>query len=525
LNLKVWEWFKRPPGEQRQVVIGGSAVANPSNELLSFYSAGGPTAQFTRDEALQFTVIWACVKIISETIPTFPLHQYLRLPNGGRRRIIDSLSFRLSQEASDEMSAVVFWRTVLIHLLTGGDSYSYIQRNPSTFEPVALYPLIPEQVTMARVDESGRARSIDKSDWRNGKIFYHYEHPDGHKEVYNQDEILAIHAAGYSGIKAWGPLALAARRALELGRELEDFGLDHLKNSVSLTGLIERPDAFSDVEEKTTFLKDFVSKFVGQKTKRGKVGLLEDGMKFNEVGGNQDPEKSQALESRRFQVLEICRIYRMQPHKVADLSGANFSNIESENLSFLTDTLSSPIVLLESEIQRQLMPERFKQERYFEFLFDAILRADAKTRLETYRIGIQNAMDTPNENRLKENKEPQPGGDSLYIQSNMVPLSSVTLPVVSRSIDRIRGREDKCLERGLKEGKTRDEIYADLRSHIEIDLGPVAEMFCRDELGVKQVIDQYIKRGIEGKHMMPLEVMNYAQRTRDQSNLQAWGSN
>ena len=365
----------------------------------------------TERSAMQMTAVYACVRILSEAVAGLPLHFYRYKEDGSKEKAIDSnLYHLLHDEPNPEMSSFVFRETLMTHLLLWGNAYAQIIRNGKG-EIIALYPLMPNKM------------SVDRDE--NGKLYYTYTRSDcepntmnGSSVVLEPKDVLHIPGLGFDGLVGYSPIAMA-KNAIGLAIATEEFGSKFFANGAAPSGVLEHPGTIKDP---TRVREAWQSQFGGSGNS-GKVAVLEEGMKYTPI--SISPEQAQFLETRKFQINEIARIFRVPPHMVGDLEKSSFSNIEQQSLEFVKYTLDPWIVRWEQSLSRSLLTEDEKKQYFFKFNLEGLLRGDYQSRMNGYAIARQNGWMSANDIRELENMDkltPEQGGDLYLVNGNMLPL-------------------------------------------------------------------------------------------------------
>lgn len=355
----------------------------------------------TPDTALTYSAFWACVKVVSETVATQPLHIYRRRSDGGRERADKHpLYYLLHDEPNPEMTSFQFIETMMGHLLTWGNFYGSIVRSKRGKMPGQIWPLNPAKMQVYIGDDGRRG--------------YLYTLPSGERRKLPAADVLHVMGPSRDGMTGMSPTMQAAD-AIALGLNAEDFANEYYKNGLVLSGVFTHPGKLSDVARKN--LKESLSKSKTGVGQRHRWMILQEAMSYQQLG--VAPEAAQMLETRKLSVVEMCRIHRVQPHKIMHLDNATFSNIEHQAIEFGTDTILPWNRRVESELQRQLLDEKDRRDYFCEFLMDGLLRGDVKTRYEAYGMAMQNGWMTINEARRLERMNPsdQDGADILYKQN------------------------------------------------------------------------------------------------------------
>jgi len=355
--------------------------------------------------AMQTTAVYACVRILAETIASLPFHTY-RYSNNGKERARDHPIYHLlSEEPNPEMTSFVFRETLMGHLLLWGNSYSQIIRD-GRGDVVALYPLMPDKVTVNRSEK--------------GEIYYVYK-KEGQDYILTKDEILHIPGLGFDGLIGYSPIAMA-KNAIGMAIATEEYGAKFFSNGANPGGVLEHPGIVKDPQR----IRESWNAVYQGTSNAHRVAVLEEGMKFQPIG--IPPDQAQFLETRKYQTEEICRIFRIPPHLVGDLERATFSNIEHQSISFVVHTIRPWLVRIEQSINKSLFSESEKQEYFVSFVVEGLLRGDYESRMKGYSIGIQNGFMSPNDIRSLENLNPIPdeeGGNTYMVNGNMLKLKDV----------------------------------------------------------------------------------------------------
>ena len=366
----------------------------------------------TERSAMQMTAVYACVRILSEAIAGLPLHLYQRNTEGGKEKAINHPLYRLlHDEPNPEMSSFVFRETLMTHLLLWGNAYSQIIRNGKG-EIVALYPLMPNKMSVNRD--------------ANGRLYYEYtrateEAPTmkGSTVRLSPSDVLHIPGLGFDGLVGYSPIAMA-KNAIGLAIATEEYGSKFFANGAQPSGVLEHPGTLKDPSR----VRDSWQSTFGGSGNANKVAVLEEGMKYTPI--SILPEQAQFLETRKFQINEIARIFRVPPHMVGDLEKSSFSNIEQQSLEFVKYTLDPWVVRWEQSIQRTLLRPEEKRDYFVKFNVEGLLRGDYQSRMNGYATARQNGWMSANDIRELENLDRIPvedGGDLYLINGNMTKLS------------------------------------------------------------------------------------------------------
>ena len=386
---------------------------NSTNGSGYRFFLGGSTSgkAVTEHSAMQMTAVYACVRILSEAIAGLPLHLYRYNDEGGKEKALDHpLYLLLHDEPNPEMSSFVFRETLMTHLLLWGNAYAQIIRNGKG-EVVALYPLMPNRMTVDRDDK--------------GQLYYSYQMsnsdaptmPGGTVRLKPSD-VLHVPGLGFDGLVGYSPIAMA-KNAIGLAIATEEYGAKFFANGATPGGLLEYPGTVKDPDR----VRESWNRGFSGSQNAGKVAILEEGMKYTPI--SIAPEQAQFLETRKFQINEIARIFRVPPHMVGDLEKSSFSNIEQQSLEFVKYTLDPWVVRWEQSIQRTLLTADEKKRYFVKFNLEGLLRGDYQSRMNGYATARQNGWMSANDIRELENLDripPEEGGDLFLINGNMLPL-------------------------------------------------------------------------------------------------------
>lgn len=395
--------LKRQRGEPKNKYEGNDF------SLLFGRSTSGKTVN--ERTALQTTAVYACVRILSETIASLPLHVY-RYTEGGKAKDTEHVLYMLlHDEPNPDMTSFVFRETLMSHLLIWGNAYSQILRDRSG-QVIGLYPLLPDQMSVHRSEK--------------GKLYYVYnryeeDNPNFQEKgsiVLSQEEVLHIPGLGFDGLIGYSPIALA-KNAVGMTLACEEYGASFFGNGANPGGVLEHPGILKDPGK----VRDSWNAVYQGTRNAHKVAVLEEGMSYKQIG--IPPEEAQFLETRKFQINEIARLFRIPPHMVGDLEKSSFSNIEQQSLEFVKYTLDPWVVRFEQALKKSLLLPEEKKTHFIKFNVDGLLRGDYQSRMNGYAIGRQNGWLSTNDIRELEELNPispEEGGDLYLINGNMTKL-------------------------------------------------------------------------------------------------------
>ena len=394
----------------------GQARDKPTNNYagsaLSFLfgrsTSGKPVNERT---AMQTTAVYACVRILSEAVASLPLNLY-RYTDNGKERVYDHPLYHvLHDEPNEEMTSFVFRETLMSHLLIWGNAYAQIIRD-GRGQVLALYPLLPDKMQVDRAE--------------NGELYYIYsrnseENPnfkDTGDIILRKEEVLHIPGLGFDGLIGYSPIAMA-KNAVGMTIACEEYGASFFANGATPGGVLEHPGVLKDPAK----VRDSWHSVYGGSKNAGKVAVLEEGMKYQQIG--IPPEEAQFLETRKFQINEIARMYRIPPHMVGDLEKSSFSNIEQQSLEFVKYTLDPWVCRWEQAMMKDLLLPQEKKDYFIKLNVDGLLRGDYQSRMNGYSVARQNGWMSANDIRELEDMNPIPaedGGDLYLVNGSMTKL-------------------------------------------------------------------------------------------------------
>ena len=384
-----------------------------SGSAYSFFMGGSTSGKRVNERtAMQMTAVYSCVRILSEAVAGLPLQFYRYTADGGKEKAVDHpLYFLLNDEPNPEMTSFVFRETLMTHLLLWGNAYSQIIRN-ARGEIIALYPLMPDRMTVNR-DE-------------NGQLYYEYymNTDDAHTMKgttvrLQPHDVLHIPGLGFDGLVGYSPIAMA-KNAIGMAIACEEYGAKFFANGAAPSGVLEHPGTIKDPSR----VRESWQATFGGSANANKVAVLEEGMKYTPI--SISPNEAQFLETRKFQIDEIARIFRVPPHMVGDLEKSSFSNIEQQSLEFVKYTLDPWVARWEQAMVRALLTQEEKKTYFFKFNVDGLLRGDYQSRMNGYATARQNGWMSANDIRELENLDRIPaeaGGDLYLINGNMTKLA------------------------------------------------------------------------------------------------------
>lgn len=387
------------------IYIEKRSLSNPVQWLFEALGAAKSASgvSVTPASALQSSAVFACVRVLSETVASLPLQVYRRLAGGGKERASEHYLYPLLHDLPNpEMTSFEFRETLMGHLLLWGNAYVEKEMDKSG-RVIALWPLRPDKMQVKR---------------EQGELRYIYTLPEGNQVILRPSQIMHLRGLSGDGIVGYSPIKLA-REAIGLALATEEFGARFFSNGAHPGGIVEYEKSLS--EEALKRFKQSIQEAYGGLGKSHRLMILEQGLKYQQVG--IPPEDSQFLETRQFQLNEIARIFRVPPHLIGDLSKATFSNIEHQSIEFVVHTVRPWLIRWEQAIKRDLFLPEERNIYFAEFLVDGLLRGDIKSRYDAYAVGRQNGWLSADDIRELENMNPLPDGQGkIYlVNGNMLP--------------------------------------------------------------------------------------------------------
>lgn len=445
------KWFKRT--ERR------------SNSFLdAFRSTIGLTV--TPENSLETTTVWSAVRVISSTIATLPFPVYEQT-DAGKEKAREHPVYRLLHDRPNpEMSSFVWRETLMGHVLLYGNACCEIERN-NRGDAIALWPIHPTNIRIERID--------------NQRVYI--VRVNGQDVALPADDVLHFPGFSLDGCNGLIPTRLASN-AIGLAKATEKFGSQFFSNGASPSGVLEHPGKLG--EEGLERLRKSWNAAQSGLTNAQRVAILEQGMKWTPLG--IPPEHAQFLETRKFQVTEIARIFLLPPHLIGDLERATFSNIEHQAIQYVTLCIEPWARKIEQEVNYKLLGDGY----FAEFILEGLLRGDSTTRADFYAKLFGIGVLSVNDIREKENLNRVAGGDQRFVPLNMTTLSSpaVLSDAVRSLVDVEVGR---FARRKAKRGTVDEQFLADQKAILTENLGPVLTAYFQ-LTGQKENPSDYIDR-------------------------------
>lgn len=357
----------------------------------------------TADKAIQLSAVWACVRLLSESISTLPLKIYVRQSDGSRKAATDHPAYSvLCRRPNSEMTPSRFMLMVVASICLRGNAF--IEKKFIANRLVSLVPLLPQNMVVKRLTT--------------GALEYTYTE-NGKERVIPVKNIMHIRGFGLDGVCGMMPMK-TGRDVIGSAMAVEESAAKIFEQGLQSSGFLSSENALNDDQRER--LRAYMAAFTGSKN-AGKIMVLEGGLKYQ--GVTMNPEDAQMLESRSFSIEEICRWFRVPPFMVGHTTKQSSwaSSLEGMNLQFLTHTLRPLLVNIEQEIGRCLLDS--DDEVFAEFSVEGLLRADSAGRAAYYTSALQNGWMSRNDVRRLENMPPIEGGNIYTVQLNLTQLKNL----------------------------------------------------------------------------------------------------
>lgn len=363
--------------------------------------------------AMQVTAVMGCVSILAEDVAKLPAHVYRRLSNGGKKIVADHPLERLLQQPNGYQTRFEFVEQMMAALVLRGNAYAPIVRD-GRGKPVALIPVNPDQVWLYEAPD--------------GSLFYMVARQSPHDIAMLKTLPLMVPAEDMLHIRwlsvgaqngLWGVSRIGlAREAIALSLSQQELAARLSGNSTNLGGILETEKSLTEAAA-ARLKKNWKDKYGGI-GKAGETAILEDGLKWKPLG--MTAQDAEFVASRDFQVLEICRIFRMPPHKVGVLVRGMGPSIEQLDQDYMNNTVSSYLERWEAKLAQTFGLTDESADLFVEFDVSRFLRASMQTRLNALGTGVVRMIYTPNEARRAEGLPDVDGGDTLYQPVNVAPI-------------------------------------------------------------------------------------------------------
>jgi HK97 family phage portal protein len=391
-------------------------------------------ATISRDTAMRSTAQFSAVRVLNETIGSIPIQVYRKNEKGREQANNNNLYEIFHEVPNDEMTCQALKESGMMSINLGGNAFFQKLKN-NRGDIIGLYPIDYSKVTIER------NKATKKLEYK--------VNTDGISNTLTRNDIFHIPAFSYDGICGLSPIAYCAS-AILLGNQYQEYNKNFFKNGAFTSGTVEFDGRMSDDAFKR-FREDFASNYKGL-INAGKPIILEEGGKFKPLKMSQ--ADAQFMESRRFQLEEIARIYRVPLTLLQDFGRATWNNMEQQQLFFVMFTILPIVKRWEENIKTQIMTPKQRQEGlYVEFQLNNLLRGDAKTRAELYASGRNAGYFSINDIRRLENMNTIENGDS-YMQ----PLNFINVNLADEYYSKQISKNEQTKQKDMQ-NKAIEEIY------------------------------------------------------------------
>jgi HK97 family phage portal protein len=395
--------------------------------LAEWFGGAANTASgiyVTPDVAMRESAVYACVRVLSESVAQLPLEVYRRRKGGGKDRATDHPLYDLLHTRPNQTNTSFEFREMMMaSVLLRGNGVALVIGSGRAGVG-ALEMLNPDRLTISK-DSKGRR-------------LYTYTDDKGKSKTYTSNYIFHIAGMSLDGVSGLSPVTYH-RETVGASLSIKEFGARLFANGTHLGTVIEHPGKLSQ-KAKEHLYEDLRKNWQGV-VQAGKGIILEENMKVAKLG--MTAEDAQYLDSRKFSRSEIAGIFRVPPHMIGDLEKATFSNIEQQAIEYVMNSLMPWLVRIEQAILRDLITEKDRRKGYFaEFNAMGLLRGDAKARSEYYKARFEMGSITPNQIRALENENPEPNGDTAFVPLNMIPIDQAGRPDTNKPTEQDGGLEE-----------------------------------------------------------------------------------
>lgn len=400
MNLKFW---KKQKVEERD-------LASTFGDYLMYNSFPA----YTNSKALLISTVYRCVEVISDSVAQLPLEPYKIDSSGYKLKFTNHPTYRLlNAEPNSRMTRFTFIKTLIVSTLLKGNGYAFIERD-NLGNATALHYIPSDLVTIIppKTLKDNVAYSVT-----------------GLSNIIEACNMIHILNFSYDGITGISTLA-HAKNTLGLSADSEAHASGFFKGGANLAGILKVQSNLTS-KQKSDLKNSWQTAFSPSTGQPNGVAVLEGNMEFQPITVN--PTDAQLLETRQFNVIDICRFFGVSPVKAFDLSKSSYSTVEATNLSFLTDTLSPLLEKLELEFERKLYKPSEKESIDVRFDTSRLLRADKQSLASYYNTLFNIGVVSLNEIRKELDLAAVEGGDNHFIQVNMMEVNKAAQNIPSNN--------------------------------------------------------------------------------------------
>ena len=391
---------------QRIVNLARTQRARPTDGATVYQGTRQAGVHVDEYTALTSGAVWACVAVIADTIAALPWHAFQRTERGSQPLGSNSIDWLISTQPNPEQTAFQFKQAAMAHVLLWGNGYAEVERNVGGY-PMSLWPVTPDRVTPDRID---------------GSLVYRVRNPSAEDRLVPAADMLHFRGLGFDGLVGYTPITMHAR-AMGISIAADKFAASFYGNGTHPASVLETKQALRP--EQVDLLKAQWESMHKGPDKAHKTAILPFDTTYRQIGIN--PADAKLIEARTFSVREIARIFRVPPHKLADLERSSYSNAEQQAIEFVSDCIVPWVAMLEHEANAKLLGRNQRGNQYTKFNVNALVRGDIKTRMEAYAVARRNGWMSANDIRELEDLNPLPEGqgDDYLVESNLIPLDQL----------------------------------------------------------------------------------------------------
>ena len=395
-------------GKRNKVKPIEEAIEERSNNCMFDYLLYNGTTGYTTSKAMLLSAVYRCVEVISDSVAQLPLEPYLMDSEGYKVKYTSHPSYKLlNKEPNPRMTRFTFIKTLIVSTLLKGNGYAYIERDQKG-NAIGLHLIPSDYVTI--ITPSNLKDTVKYSIEGLGTV-----------ESCNMIHILNFSYNGINGIST----LQHARNTLGLTMDSEAHSAGFFKGGANLAGIL-KVEGTLGTNQKEKLKASWQSAFNPSSGNPNGIAILEGNMSFEPITVN--PADAQLLQTREFNVIDVCRFFGVSPVKAFDLSKSSYSTVEATELAFLTDTLAPLLEKIELEFERKLYKPSEKDSIDVRFDTSTLLRADKQAMANYYRELFNIGVISPNEIRQQLDLPFIEGGDNTFVQVNIQTMTKAINP-------------------------------------------------------------------------------------------------
>jgi HK97 family phage portal protein len=396
--------------ETRATLFAGTPISNPQQWLINMFggAASKTGIQVTEDTAIKIAAVFACVNTISSDLSALPLNLKKSVARGSETATDHPVHEKIHIMPNPETTAFEFWQMFWVNYLLTNVGYAVIKRNGAG-EITEVWN-VPTKLVEEHYNQQTKESYYIITDDLTGQRFKYY-----------QEEIFRLRGIRFQSNHKVLKFIEVAREALGLAVATEEFGARYFSNGAHMGGIVEYPGKLDDNEFKR-FKDSFYEKY-SSVMNSNKVLFLENGSKYTAISNN--PVEAQAIEARKFQVIEIARYFNMPLYRIFDYDRSTFTNNEQQKIDYVTSCLNAHMVHCEQGIYKDWLLPKERRKYFAKYNVKGFLRGDTAAQQAFYQAMIQNGVYSPNRVLELEDENGYEGGDTHYVNGNMMPVEMV----------------------------------------------------------------------------------------------------